>query len=248
MTSDDDAQVSNALAYCQRAARLPDRRQPGRRASRRFRPTSARSRRSASTARSTTRASPGRGAPRRRLETAEPARLRRRRRRDGADRLLARDLEGAGGPRGRDRRHQRADPTTPSDDVSGQLNPQGVNVLRSFPAAGTVVWGARTLQGRRLASSEFKYVPVRRLTDYIASSLYLGTQFAVFEANDHDAVVAATAGGRSVHARPVPPGRLPAEREARRVGQLLRRSATTPSTRSPRSTSAASTSWSASRR
>ena len=70
------------------------------------------------------------------------------------------------------------------DNLSGQLNPHGVNVLRSFPAAGTVVWGARTLRGDDSLSSEFKYVPIRRLTDYIASSLYLGTQFAVFEPND----------------------------------------------------------------
>ena len=75
---------------------------------------------------------------------------------------------------------------TTSDDVSGQLNPKGVNVLRTFPGSGTVVWGARTLKGDDAASSEFKYVPVRRLTDYIASSLYLGTQFAVFEGNDED--------------------------------------------------------------
>jgi phage tail sheath protein FI len=73
-----------------------------------------------------------------------------------------------------------------SDDVSGQLNPKGVNALRTFPGSGTVVWGARTLKGDDAASSEFKYVPVRRLTDYIASSLYLGTQFAVFEGNDED--------------------------------------------------------------
>lgn len=73
-----------------------------------------------------------------------------------------------------------------SDDVSGLLNPKGVNVLRIFPSAGMVVWGARTLKGDDSASSEFKYVPVRRLTDYIAASLYLGTQFAVFEPNDPD--------------------------------------------------------------
>lgn len=73
-----------------------------------------------------------------------------------------------------------------SDDVSGLLNPRGVNVLRIFPSAGMVVWGARTLKGDDSASSEFKYVPIRRLTDYIASSLYLGTQFAVFEPNDPD--------------------------------------------------------------
>ncbi|HXV32368.1 MAG TPA: phage tail sheath subtilisin-like domain-containing protein [Gaiellaceae bacterium] len=73
-----------------------------------------------------------------------------------------------------------------SDDLSGVLNPRGINVLRSFPGAGTVVWGARTLKGDDTASSEFKYVPIRRLTNYIESSLYLGTQFAVFEPNDPD--------------------------------------------------------------
>jgi uncharacterized protein len=79
------------------------------------------------------------------------------------------------------------DLTQPTDDnVSGQLNPIGINVLRVFPGAGMVVWGARTLKGDDTLSSEFKYVPVRRLTDYIASSLYLGTGFAVFEPNDPD--------------------------------------------------------------
>ncbi len=77
--------------------------------------------------------------------------------------------------------------TEPTDDnLSGQLNPRGVNVLRGFPGAGNVVWGARTLKGDDTASSEFKYIPVRRTTDFIASSLYLGTQFAVFEPNDPD--------------------------------------------------------------
>lgn len=75
--------------------------------------------------------------------------------------------------------------TAPTDDaLSGQLNPRGVNVLRSFPGAGTVVWGARTLRGDDGASSDFKYVSIRRVTDYIASSLYIGTAFAVFEPND----------------------------------------------------------------
>jgi phage tail sheath protein FI len=72
------------------------------------------------------------------------------------------------------------------DNLSGLLNPRGINVLRAFPGAGIVVWGARTLKGDDTASSEFKYIPIRRLTDYIASSLYLGTQFAVFEPNDPD--------------------------------------------------------------
>ena len=78
-----------------------------------------------------------------------------------------------------------ADLSVPTDDaLSGLLNPRGVNVLRAFPGAGTVVWGARTLEGDDSQASEFKYLPVRRLTNMIASSLYLGTQFAVFEPND----------------------------------------------------------------
>ena len=71
-----------------------------------------------------------------------------------------------------------------SDAVSGALNRFGINVLRSFPGAGLVVWGARTLGGSDIRDDPFKYVPVRRLTDYIEASLYLGTQFAVFEPND----------------------------------------------------------------
>ena len=73
-----------------------------------------------------------------------------------------------------------------SDAESGLLNPKGVNVLRTLPAAGTVVWGARTLRGDDALSSEFKYVPIRRLTSFIASSLYIGTAFAVFEPDDDD--------------------------------------------------------------
>ncbi|MGY1617357.1 phage tail sheath family protein [Geodermatophilus sp. SYSU D00691] len=77
--------------------------------------------------------------------------------------------------------------SVPTDDrLSGVLNPRGVNALRVFQGAGAVVWGARTLKGADTQASEFKYVPVRRLTNFIASSLYLGTQFAVFEPNDPD--------------------------------------------------------------
>ncbi|MDI2131697.1 phage tail sheath family protein [Yinghuangia seranimata] len=76
--------------------------------------------------------------------------------------------------------------THTDDDVSDVLNPKGVNVLRVFPGAGSVLWGARTLAGSDVLGSEFKYIPVRRLTDYIETSLFLGTQFAVFEPNDPD--------------------------------------------------------------
>jgi hypothetical protein len=59
----------------------------------------------------------------------------------------------------------------------------GVNCLRSFPAVGRVVWGARTLRGADILASEWKYVPVRRTALYIEESLVRGTQWAVFEPN-----------------------------------------------------------------
>ena len=36
---------------------------------------------------------------------------------------------------------------TLDDGKNGRLNPRGINCLRQFPAAGRVVWGARTLRG-----------------------------------------------------------------------------------------------------
>ncbi len=71
-----------------------------------------------------------------------------------------------------------------TDGEQGRLNPLGINCLRSFPVAGNVVFGARTLKGADQLASEFKYVPVRRLTLHIEENLYRGTQFAVFEPND----------------------------------------------------------------
>ena len=38
-----------------------------------------------------------------------------------------------------------------TDGDIGQLNPLGVNCLRALPAAGRVVWGSRTLQGKQWA-------------------------------------------------------------------------------------------------
>jgi uncharacterized protein len=71
-----------------------------------------------------------------------------------------------------------------TDGDIGQLNPIGVNCLRNLPAAGHVVWGARTLAGSDQLASEWKYIPVRRLALYIEESLFRGTQWVVFEPND----------------------------------------------------------------
>jgi phage tail sheath protein FI len=71
-----------------------------------------------------------------------------------------------------------------TDAENGELNPLGVNCLRIRPAAGPVVWGARTLQGDDRLASEWKYIPVRRLALFLEESLYRGTQWVVFEPND----------------------------------------------------------------
>jgi phage tail sheath protein FI len=58
-----------------------------------------------------------------------------------------------------------------TDAQNGQLNPMGVNCLRTFPSPGVVVWGARTLMGADALASDWKYVPVRRLALHIESAL-----------------------------------------------------------------------------
>lgn len=71
-----------------------------------------------------------------------------------------------------------------NDDENGQLNPIGINCLRTFPIIGSVIWGARTMRGANLLGDEYKYVPVRRLALFIEESLYRGLQWVVFEPND----------------------------------------------------------------
>ena len=61
------------------------------------------------------------------------------------------------------------------------LNPVGVNCLRAFAGRGIRVWGARTLS----SDPEWRYVNVRRLFNYLEESILNGTQWVVFEPNDH---------------------------------------------------------------
>jgi phage tail sheath protein FI len=62
------------------------------------------------------------------------------------------------------------------------LNPQGINVIRSFPGRGIRVWGARTLS----SDPAWRYINVRRLFNYLEESIMQGTQWVVFEPNDFD--------------------------------------------------------------
>jgi len=70
-----------------------------------------------------------------------------------------------------------------TDNDNGALNPLGINALRALPVFGNLCWGARTLDGADVMTSDFKYIPVRRLTSYIETSLYESTKWAVFEPN-----------------------------------------------------------------
>src|SRR6266498_451185 len=70
------------------------------------------------------------------------------------------------------------------DAEQDTLNPIGVDVIRSFPASGIVIWGARTLATQ--SNPEYRYVPVRRTAIYLEQSIYNGIQYAVFEPNDED--------------------------------------------------------------
>jgi phage tail sheath protein FI len=70
-----------------------------------------------------------------------------------------------------------------TDMRQGTVNRLGVNVLRSFPGSGTVVWGARTI-GTNPALEQWRYVPVRRMALFIENSLLRNLGWVVFEPND----------------------------------------------------------------
>lgn len=63
------------------------------------------------------------------------------------------------------------------DATSGK----SINAIRDFTGRGTLVWGARTLDGN---SNEWRYVPVRRLFIFVEESCKKASEFVVFEPND----------------------------------------------------------------
>ena len=65
-------------------------------------------------------------------------------------------------------------------DPEGQLlNSRGINVIRTFPGKGILVWGARTTS----QDQEWLFVPIRRFILFVEQSLQAGLQAAVFEPN-----------------------------------------------------------------
>jgi uncharacterized protein len=76
--------------------------------------------------------------------------------------------------------------TDVADDVTDldqqNLNPFGINAIRSFPGRGIRVWGARSLA--RDTDSDWQFIHVRRLMSMIEKSVEVSTRWAVFEPND----------------------------------------------------------------
>jgi len=71
-----------------------------------------------------------------------------------------------------------------TDTRQGVLNLIGVNCIRSFPGAGTVVFGARTLISANTAFQQWMYVPVRRMALFLEQTLKANLTWVIFEPND----------------------------------------------------------------
>jgi Bacteriophage tail sheath protein len=69
-----------------------------------------------------------------------------------------------------------------TNGMQGPWNDVGINVIRSFPNEGVLVWGARTIAPPDITA--WRFVNVRRLVTYIEKSIQDGTRFAVFEPNN----------------------------------------------------------------
>lgn len=72
-----------------------------------------------------------------------------------------------------------------NDDQQGDLNVpldgKAVNAIREFVGRGTIVWGARTLDGN---SNDWRYIQVRRTIIYVEQSVKSALAPFVFAAND----------------------------------------------------------------
>ena len=66
-----------------------------------------------------------------------------------------------------------------SQEIS-TLSSSGIDLIRKMPGRGILVWGARTVSD----DPEWKYVNVRRLVNYLETSIAIGTAWTAFEAND----------------------------------------------------------------
>jgi phage tail sheath protein FI len=70
--------------------------------------------------------------------------------------------------------------TTMQDGLNMPINGMAINAIRNFVGRGTLVWGARTLDGN---SNDWRYIQVRRALIYIEQSVELALNKFVFEPN-----------------------------------------------------------------
>jgi phage tail sheath protein FI len=69
---------------------------------------------------------------------------------------------------------------TMSDVDQGQLNIEGINIIRQFHGGRPMVWGARTTS----PDTNWRYVNIRRLFLFLEQSIQEGIRWAVFEPNN----------------------------------------------------------------
>ncbi|MEL7117468.1 MAG: phage tail sheath C-terminal domain-containing protein, partial [Pseudomonadota bacterium] len=69
------------------------------------------------------------------------------------------------------------------EDLNAPMDGKAVNAVRAFPGRGTLVWGARTMDGN---SPDWRYIQVRRTIIYIEQTIKTALQPFVFAPNDED--------------------------------------------------------------
>jgi phage tail sheath protein FI len=69
------------------------------------------------------------------------------------------------------------------EDLNVSMSGKSINAIRSFIGEGTLVWGARTLDGNSL---DWRYINVRRTMIMLEESIRLATKAYVFEPNVAD--------------------------------------------------------------
>ncbi|MEN8128672.1 MAG: phage tail sheath C-terminal domain-containing protein [Pseudomonadota bacterium] len=67
------------------------------------------------------------------------------------------------------------------EDLNVTTQGKSINAIRTFIGEGTLVWGARTLDGNSL---DWRYINVRRTMIMLEESIRLATKAYVFESND----------------------------------------------------------------
>jgi len=67
------------------------------------------------------------------------------------------------------------------EDLNTPLNGKAINAIRSFTGKGTLVWGARTMDGN---SQDWRYISVRRTMTYLEQSIKSAAEAFVFAPNN----------------------------------------------------------------